>query len=481
MKITKLTISDEYRELFSETFEQLTLIWSNNNSSGKTTLIRFILFSMGFEVPSTKKINMKKYYVKIELEMPRKIVIKRRNMKLTVSFIEEGITKIFDLNEGVESAHSFIFELNNKKMINNLLGCFYIDQDKGWTLLNRGRPVSSNIRFSIEDFILGVSDCDTSWYDVEITKKENEINRYEAILNILKLSLEHQIGYKEDELITKLKCDKSNILFSINEVKSQIDDLKRIINGNELLLETIESYKLRVRTTDNKKILVTREIVEDFNLNQFVLESQIRELQLRESDLQNKLLVVNSELEEYDTLVRVEEISSDIFDKVKSVSLNQTQIFNLIEELKKEKNKLEKSKKNILDTQVYITTMLSEKIEEYANKLGIFEGYINKEKDYLRTRNLKEHSGALYHKATLCYRLSYYHCVKENLGVALPFIVDSPGSAEVTEEGLSSMVKLIKEVIGDGQIIISSIYDKELDFGEEKKIVLDQGIFGDSI
>ena len=232
MKITKLIIGDDYRDLYSESFERLTLIWSNDNSSGKTTLIRFILFAMGFEVPSTKKINMKKYNVQIELECPKKIVIKRRNMDLTISFVEEGVTKKFYLDEELESAHSFIFGLNNKKMINNILGCFYIDQDKGWTLLNRGKVISSDIRFNIEDFILGVSNCDTSWYDVEINKKEKEISRYNAILNIVTLSEEQQTGYKEDENITKLKCEKSNLLFSLNELEHQISDLKRIINNS---------------------------------------------------------------------------------------------------------------------------------------------------------------------------------------------------------------------------------------------------------
>lgn len=481
MKITKLIISDDYRDLYSETFERLTLIWSNDNSSGKTTLIRFILFAMGFDVPSTKKINMKKYNVQIELECPKKIFIKRRNMDLTVSFVEEGVTKKFDLDEELESAHSFIFGLNNKKMINNILGCFYIDQDKGWTLLNRGKVISSDIRFNIEDFILGVSNCDTSWYDVEINKKEKEISRYTAILNIVALSEEQQTGYKEDEIITKLKCEKSNLLFSLYEVEHQINDLRRIINNNALLIETIESYKIRVRTGENKKVLVTKENIEDFNLNQFILESQVRELQLRKNELENMVFEVNSQLSEYDTLVQVDEISQDVINKVKSVSLNQTQIVNLIESLKKEKSELEKSKRNLLNTQVRITTMLSEKIKEYASELGIFDGYIDKEKDYLKTRNLKEHSGALYHKATLCYRLSYYNCVKEILGISLPFIVDSPGSAEVKDDGLVLMVNLIKRVIGDGQIIMSSIYDTELSFGQEKKIILENGIFGDNV
>ncbi len=36
---------------------------SKKNSVGKTTLIRFILFGLGYQIPSTKKINFNNYVV----------------------------------------------------------------------------------------------------------------------------------------------------------------------------------------------------------------------------------------------------------------------------------------------------------------------------------------------------------------------------------------------------------------------------------
>ena len=46
-------------------------------------------------------------------------------------------------------------------MLNNLLGTFYVDQEKGWTILNRGVVIGSN-HFNIEELIRGLSnrDCD---------------------------------------------------------------------------------------------------------------------------------------------------------------------------------------------------------------------------------------------------------------------------------------------------------------------------------
>lgn len=50
MQITKIIIDDRGEELKSK-----TLITSDENTTGKTTFIRLILYSLGFNIPSTKK------------------------------------------------------------------------------------------------------------------------------------------------------------------------------------------------------------------------------------------------------------------------------------------------------------------------------------------------------------------------------------------------------------------------------------------
>ena len=478
MKIKRIQICDDYHILFDETFGKKTLIWSSNNSNGKTTLIRFILYSMGFDVPSTKKINFAKYNTIIELSEPNvKITRKRELLKV----IYEDREKSFNLSSESINAIGSIFGLNNVKIIKNILGAFYIDQDKGWTLLNRGKVTSSIIKFDIDDFIIGVSDYDTIEYDTSIENMKNEIKRYEAILNIVKLSEEHQEGYKRDNNIINLKCKKANIEFFMKEINDQIEELETLLANNMNLINIVESYRLCVKIPNKKETIpVNRSTIKDFDLNTSILSSQIKELNIKKTQLKEKLVKVNNELSQYNGMFNIKSLSSEIVEQVKNISISQTQLSDLIEEMKKEKKKLEKDKGKIILKQNEIVEFLKNNIREYASTLNVFQGYIDKETDYLRTKNLKEYSGSLYHKVTLCYRLAYYSCIRYFLNLNLPFIVDSPGSTEITKEGLYEIISLIKKVIGDEQIILSSIYDEELNFEQDKQITLKMGIFGNN-
>lgn len=480
MKIIRLVISDAYRELFNKTFGCKNLIWSKSNSKGKTTLIRFILFSLGFDIPSTKKINMKSYTTNLEIENNNKVLKLIRNKNILVVKCEsEQFQKEYNLDDSCIQAQSVIFGNDNAKLIENFLGTFYIDQEKGWTLINRGRVISSKIRFNVEDFILGLSNVDVSSLDAKINCKTAEINRYSAILNIVELDETQQVNYKEDENIIRLKNQRANIVYNIGELEKQINDLANLIENNDNLVKMIESYKLSVRIDGNKHIRVTRDNIVDFNINQFMLESQKKELLIEKSFLNEKLNNINIELSNYDTLINVDDISKQVVRQVKDSSLNQAHLEHLIEQLKNEKKNYEKQKDNIVASRGSIVTYIATKIKEYATKIGVYEGYIDKESNYLFTRNLKEYSGALYHKVTLCYRLAYYSAVKEYCNIDMPFIIDSPGSAEVDSDGMKSIINLVNDVVKENQIIISSIFDEDLGFNYDNKITLLNGIFED--
>lgn len=479
MKITNLKIDDQYNILFNHNFYQHTLIWSTDNSHGKTTLIRFILYALGFDVPPTKKINMYKYKTTMEVDNPKRIITRYNNI-IKISCPNEKTEKEFDLDKNEIEAHAFLFGLNNYRVINNLLGTFYIDQEKGWTLLNRGKVIASRIGFNIEDFIIGLTNKDTSKYDAQIAKIQSEIDRYSAILNIVLLNEEQKSGYREEEQITDLKCKKSNLISSINELEQQKKELAQIVENNEKLVNIIESYDLMIRVPNLKTpIRVTKDNIVDFGINQFILKSQINEIDISISKLKNNLENINSQLNEYFALFEIEDVSKDVINQVKQINLSQVQLENLIDGLKKERRSIENSRNQLMQSDYKIKTRLASKIEEYSKKLNVFDGYVGKEKDYLLTRNLKEYSGALYHKVTLCYRLAYYDAIKTFIGLELPFIIDSPGSAEVKADRLSEMMNLVFDTISE-QVIVSSVYDKELNISESNKIILNNGIFGDN-
>ncbi len=480
MKIIRLIISDAYRELFNRSFEYKNLIWSQSNSKGKTTLIRFILFSLGYDVPSTKKVNMKSYITKLEIENNNKIFVLIRNKNiLTVICDSEKFQKKYNLENSHNQAQSIFLDIDNEKLIENLLGTYYIDQEKGWTLINRGKVISSKIRFNIDDFILGLSGVDVSTLDTKINSKSSEIARYSAILNLVELDETQQDDYKEDENLVRLKKQKANVVYNIGELSNQIDDLSNLIDSNDNLIKMIESYKLSIRVDGDKQIRVNRNNIVDFNINQFMLESQRKELLIEKNHLNEKLEYIINKLSEYDTLVNVDEVSKQVIKQVKESSLNQVNLEHLIEQLKKEKKAYEKQKADIVESKSEIVSYIVNKIKEYATRVGVYEGYIDKEANYLFTNNLKEYSGALYHKVTLCYRLAYYSAVKKYQNIDLPFIIDSPGSAEVDSDGMKAMMELVNDVIKNNQIIVSSIFDDELGFDYDNKIILQNGIFSD--
>lgn len=480
MKLNKLIIEDAHEIIFEEYFSDKTLIWSKINSSGKTTLVRFILYSLCYDIPSTKRINMRNYKVTIDITNNKKFRITRNNDSVKLMCLDEDFEKNYSAENDNYTIHSILFGINNKKTIDNLLGAYYIDQEKGWTLLNRGKVISSRIHFNVDEFILGISNTDVTKYDSDITKLENEIKRYNAILNVVALSEEGNYEFKEDENYTRLKTKKANIYNSLKEVENQISEIEQIITNNSSLIELIESLKITI-TIPNipEPVRVSKDNITDFLINQFILDSQKKELQIERENLNEKLKNTEVELSEYEVLVHVDDISKCVINQVKNSSLNYVDLEHLIGQLKKEKKTAEDQKKQALSSNVKILTRLAEKIKEYGMYLNVFEGYIDKEENYISTSNLKEYTGAIYHKVTLCYRLAYYDCVREFLGLELPFIIDSPGAAEVDVHGMKEMIALIKKVVNNGQIIISSIYNEELNFLQNSTIELENGIFGE--
>lgn len=139
---------------------KVNMIFSKKNSRGKTTLLRFLLYSLGYNIPNTKKFKFSNCEVEtnIESETVGSVVLFRTD-KDFVDVVIDGNKQTYILPEQQDELHEKIFGTANKDVLNNLLGAFYADQEKGWTLLNRGTVIGS-IRFNIEELIRGLSGRD---------------------------------------------------------------------------------------------------------------------------------------------------------------------------------------------------------------------------------------------------------------------------------------------------------------------------------
>ena len=123
----------------------VNLIHSQSNSRGKTTLLRFMLYGLGYNIPDTKNIKFDRCEVKctVENEQGEFVVSRWDTDFMTVRFKDKEIT--YMLPEELHKFHSILFGTENADTLNNLLGAFYLDQEKGWTLLPITLPRFSNV------------------------------------------------------------------------------------------------------------------------------------------------------------------------------------------------------------------------------------------------------------------------------------------------------------------------------------------------
>ena len=155
MNFQSIRIKEGFSERTFDFIDGVNLIFSKENSKGKTTLLRLMLYSLGYNIPNTRKIKFERCEVvsTIFVDNVGEIVLSRYSN----DFIEATIAdekKTYILPDQLHDLHKIIFKTENADVLNNILGAIYADQEKGWTLLNRGTAIGS-IKFNIEELIRG--------------------------------------------------------------------------------------------------------------------------------------------------------------------------------------------------------------------------------------------------------------------------------------------------------------------------------------
>ncbi|NCC80794.1 MAG: hypothetical protein EOM04_00775 [Clostridia bacterium] len=449
--------------LFSE---GVNLIHSTKNSRGKTTLLRFILYALGYKIPNTKKIKFNNCEVEllIESETIGKITFVRCS-DFAVEVTIGSKKQTFVLPEQQNELHKIIYGTENIDIIRNILGVFYLDQEKGWTLLNRGIVIGS-IHFNIEELIRGLSGRDCSELIRAQERLSREFTKYRNMFSIAQ--------YKEsldvEEIVTDSYEENSEVVINqfLLHKKRLKEELRRIDNtlaNNKNFIQFVTEMKLLVKSPDGMIFPVTQNNIVGLN-------DAIELLITKRKFVSSELGIINSKL---DKLEKEKDNEKEQLEFYKSASLIET-FDNRIARMslnpliiKKEMNRLEKKLKsirseisNITKSNNSVVSSISSNIVRYATELDLGD------KDsipisYLFTSNLKELSGAVLHKTAFAFRLAYIIAVKEALKIKLPIILDSPSGKEVDQANIKLMMEIIKRDFSDHQIIIASIFNYDFD------------------
>ncbi len=465
--------ADKYTEYnFASKFN---LIYSKKNSQGKTTLLRFILFALGYNVPATEGIgNFDKYSFEMGITKNSKdLKLYRKAAKF---IIEEGKnTTEFTLPEQQFDMQGILFDVEDFLILENLLAIFYIDQEKGWTMLNRGKIIGNN-RFNIEDYISGLSGKDLSELHLKIEKVKEEIKKYNYLLKIVEFKdeiTENPVNISTQE-ISKLIKEKNKLHFLLADKEKVLKSINATIKSNHTFLDYIEKMDLYL-LVDGKSEKITKDRIENFSDNDNYLKCLKNQLNFEISNIKSKLKKIEEELQERNQLFDMNTILQDMEQSIKTINLDKNVVENTLNRLKNQRTKLNKQLKEYLANNNRYLSEFYDAIEKYSIELGIKQYIKNDGYNFVLTRKLKGFSGKVLAQLAFTFKLAYLKAFYKKYKISLPIIIDSPRTSEMTEEATIEMMNILKRDFKDYQIIIASVYDNLGDF-MFNKIIIENGV-----
>lgn len=439
----------------------VNVVFSKKNSVGKTTLLRILMYALGYPIPNTRGIRFSDYetILKVVGANENEFVLTRNCDYIEIA--HGGIEKGYSLPVEQSEIHALIFGIENLEVVDNLLGAFYVDQEKGWTLLNRGKAIG-NIHFSLEALLRGLSNKSNDELSQRLAVVKRELRKYRHMLDIAKYKAElNKLGetvYSDspaDEIDTALEvlyCERKPIEEELSRIKS-------VVRKNSNFEKYITSFRLRVKTPDGDEIPVNKDTLVGYADTAHLLvakqkiiceqlaaiDRKIHQLKAKQ-DRESAIFDVKSSLEQFDS-------------EISKVEVDALATQRVIAELEKERKDLEELVITSVKQNNPLVAELHGLISQYATRLGLDEKYVSARNDYIFTNDLKSLSGAIFHKVVFAFKISYVALIQNHTGVCLPIILDSPSGREVSEENVNEMMAILAENYSKHQIIIASIYN----------------------
>ena len=449
--------------------EIANIIFSKKNTAGKTTFLRALFYAIGYPIPSTKGIKFDEMEFWLTIECNGKHYrLYRHNSYLSINDEQEQID--YSLPTDFYEIFTKLTGCDNKDILDNLLGAFYLDQEKGWTLLNRGKVIG-NVSFNIEALVrgLGGNKCDDELLQLEAIKRQ--LKKYEYMHSVAEYQEAiHEAGEDieydaPDEVINRrievLKAEKE-------PVSDELKQLKNILRKNKAFAEYISDMKLTVQSSSGEEIPVTRETLLGFIDNNELLTARREMLAAELGEINRKITALENQKGKEEQLINVQ-TAIEVFDSdIKKISVDAIATQRIIDQLKRERQKLQERIRSITKQDNGVILELHNHISAYAKELDVSETYISPNKDYIFTDDLKSLSGTILHKIVFSFKLSYIKLIKKKTGIVLPIVLDSPTGREVEHSTVETMLKIIQRDYSEHQLIIASIHDYDL---KDKKII----------
>ncbi len=440
--------------------EKNNLIFSEENSQGKTTLLRLMMHSLGYRIPNTKSIKFDNCYVEAKITVKdNTYVISRQGCYIEITN-NHGNKKEFILPDEQDELQKYLFNIDNTDVLHNLLGCFYVDQEKGWTLLNRGVVIGSN-RFNVEELLRGFVNRNCQELNKEIKNIEHELLKYKKMLDIAQYRqqmFEEQgsIVYEDYDENTEKEIDNLRIQKGILE--KELKNIRKSYAENQSFRKYIEKMRLSVISEDGIEIPVNAKTIKNYGDINELLKARLRIVTAEIASVERKIQNLDRVIEDNQiSFVTTNSILKEFDKKISTFDIDYKTVEKIISTLEKRRRAL--TTERTIRTKQNNEHLISmyKNIEKYAKELNL-EKYINLRTDFVFTHNLKELSGAILHKIVFAFKLGFIIEAQKYLGYKLPIVLDSPSGKEIDPDNIEMMFEILNRDFGENQIIVASIH-----------------------
>lgn len=464
-KITSIALKTKFDQQIE--FDNLsTLVSSVNNTEGKTTLLRAIVFALGFDVntisdgvDSANPIATLNFVVSSEKGNTKYTFIREFNKSKTLQVNFEG--KFLTLNLDSESDKSFIsdiFGIEDFSIFAMILGAFYIDQEFGWSVINHGRiHPNIDLRFDFPQLFAILNDFEGNHDLLTIESKLDELNKIKKITSLFIDNNDFDnktFNFEARE--TSLKIKELNV--EIFELSQKIKQRRQISVDFLDFMRIIETQPLLSQFFNEEKV----KVLKDFhNFEVKLSDEEIGDLIKRKAFLQEKVdLLLEQESKQIDIFTG--KTISDSFAAFSHVikqlqNYNKNEIINSMDFVTKEIDRLRtlkerfnnNNKEKMIDVfskaEEYITTMTNTDVNITLNDLFSLK--------QLSTFN--KLSGVKKSILVLFTRVIILKLIAKKYGIIFPIIIDTISSSDPSDLSTHNLLRLISE--HKGQIIIANV------------------------
>ncbi|NLF48489.1 MAG: hypothetical protein GX582_02430 [Acholeplasmataceae bacterium] len=439
---------------YSCKFDNYTHISSKKNTQGKTTLVRFIIFGFGFNIPITEGVSGDRFTVELTLDIQNiQYKLIRKGNKVDILF--PNGSKTFSVTNNNRAVLELLLKNSNPNLLSNVLGTFYIDQESGWVVFNRGTVISGQ-RFNVDQLIYGLLNIDESLF-VKRTAIDKDIKDYTAIIKLHSSQdrLEEFFDQKDpiDDRIQKCQQNLNVLKIELNDHRKRKSSIKDRISKNDKLWKYIDSLQLTVHD-NGKDIKITRDNIVGYQDSKDMYDAELYDEDASILKITAAIDELNREIEEY---FAIDEVVTDvkILGAKPSYKIDIEQAKINLDLLKQQKSVLQSRIDSKLSTDSYLDSM-NALLKKYCDILDVSD-ILDQNKCILCT-DFKRNTGTRKQKLILAYRFTFLKTISDHLGVKLPIIIDSL-NRETDSENMEAIIKFIHDEFSDHQIIISSIVE----------------------